>query len=295
MPRPHILPADHARIADAARLAARIGTEIGEAARQAGLDPAAWSRLAAALPGAQPAGLLACLALPEIRRRMALGAAALAAQAVTDAETPNILAEAASAGRGAGLILRWGVAETPFGAAGIGATERGIAALAFSEDGAPEPGFVRCAAAFSAARWIRDDAWAAATLDRIFAGLSGPPEPLHLAGTPFQLAVWRLLTRIPAGLLVAYEDLARALGRPTAARAVGGAVGANPVSLLVPCHRVAQRAGHLGNYGGGPEVKALLVAAEAWLQRGGGQPRSSGTAETELKGEPSISRVDHSR
>jgi O-6-methylguanine DNA methyltransferase len=86
--------------------------------------------------------------------------------------------------------------------------------------------------------------------------------PLDLRGTPFQRAVWDVLLKIPYGESCSYAEVARAIGRPTAQRAVGSANNANPVSLVVPCHRVIAADGSLGGYGGGQELKARLLAME---------------------------------
>ncbi len=87
--------------------------------------------------------------------------------------------------------------------------------------------------------------------------------PLDLRGTPFQRAVWDVLLKIPYGESCSYAEVARAIGRPTAQRAVGSANGANPVSLVVPCHRVIAADGSLGGYGGGQDLKARLLAMES--------------------------------
>ena len=86
--------------------------------------------------------------------------------------------------------------------------------------------------------------------------------PLDLRGTPFQRAVWDVLLKIPYGESRSYAEVARAIGRPTAQRAVGSANNANPVSLVVPCHRVIAADGSLGGYGGGQDLKARLLAME---------------------------------
>jgi len=90
--------------------------------------------------------------------------------------------------------------------------------------------------------------------------------PLDLRGTPFQRAVWEELLRIPYGATRTYAELARAVGRPEAVRAVGAANGANPVALVVPCHRVVATGGKLGGYGGGLALKARLLALEGAAQ-----------------------------
>ena len=106
--------------------------------------------------------------------------------------------------------------------------------------------------------------WAASELDDYFAGkLFLFTVPLDLRGTPFQRQVWQLLQNIPYGETVSYSELARSLGRANAARAVGGAVGSNPISIIVPCHRVIGANGNLTGYGGGLARKRALLDLEA--------------------------------
>jgi len=105
-----------------------------------------------------------------------------------------------------------------------------------------------------------------AAIDQVFEYLASERThfdiPLDLRGTPFQRAVWDVLLKIPYGESCSYAEVARAIGRPTAQRAVGSANNANPVSLVVPCHRVIAADGSLGGYGGGQELKARLLAME---------------------------------
>ena len=103
-------------------------------------------------------------------------------------------------------------------------------------------------------------------LDCYFSGEQPEDDiPLSLSGTPFQLAVWKQLQRIPYGSLVTYGEIAAALGKPRVAQAVGQAVGANPVSVLIPCHRVIGKNGTLTGYDGGIENKKLLLRTEGTL------------------------------
>ena len=105
---------------------------------------------------------------------------------------------------------------------------------------------------------------AARQLDEYFAGTRRSFElPLDLHGTPFQLAAWRALAEIPYGETRSYAEQAARLGRPSAVRAVGAANGRNPLSIVLPCHRVIGSDGALRGFGGGPEVKAGLLAFEA--------------------------------
>lgn len=172
------------------------------------------------------------------------------------------------------------VVATPFGAIGVAATPRGLCALAPLAGGGggaldPEPLLALARRGRPGARTVAHDpraalparlAEAVAALEAYLAGgLRRYGGPLDLRGTPFQRAVWRRLLEIPWGATSTYGELAAALGRPGAARAVGAAVGANPVSLLVPCHRVVGSRGALTGFGWGLDLKRALLAHE---QRG---------------------------
>ncbi|HEU0016082.1 MAG TPA: methylated-DNA--[protein]-cysteine S-methyltransferase [Longimicrobium sp.] len=166
--------------------------------------------------------------------------------------------------RGESLSIRYGFADTPFGPALIASTDRGVCALAFLGDEG-EAG----ALADLERRWpgavLREDAAGAARLAaRIFGDADGSePLALHVAGTNFQVRVWEALLRLPAGHLTTYEDLAASIGRPGAARAVAGAVAANPVGYVIPCHRVIRKLGVLGGYRWGPSRKKAIVGWES--------------------------------
>jgi AraC family transcriptional regulator of adaptative response/methylated-DNA-[protein]-cysteine methyltransferase len=174
--------------------------------------------------------------------------------------------EAASPGefkaRGAGLEIRWGVHASPFGDAMVALTRRGVSRLAFLGDGGAAAEGDALAAAWPGAELRRDDAGTAAVALAMFACRADAP-PLWVRGTNFQIAVWRALLRVPEGAVCTYGDLAAAIGRPSAARAVGQAVGANPVAYLIPCHRVIRGVGALGGYRWGPARKRAMLAWEA--------------------------------
>lgn len=177
---------------------------------------------------------------------------------------------------GAGLRIRTGVHPSPFGEALLAATDRGICFLAFL----PDPGTAERAASEEEARaalkrrWpdaetVQEPELTEALARRAFRVLeedaSTEPLVLHLRGTNFQLQVWRALLRIPPGRLASYGALAELVGRPGAARAVGGAVGANPVSFLIPCHRVIRSGGDIGSYRWGASRKRAMLGWEAAL------------------------------
>lgn len=148
---------------------------------------------------------------------------------------------------------------TPLGAMTLAATPSGLAGAWFDGQ-AHHPGALS-APVDPSHPLLRA---AAEQLSAYFAGRLGRfTLPLDAAGTPFQHAVWRALGDIPAGATTGYGDIARALGRPQAARAVGAAVGRNPLSIVVPCHRVLGRDGRLTGYAGGLERKQALLTLEA--------------------------------
>jgi methylated-DNA-[protein]-cysteine S-methyltransferase len=145
--------------------------------------------------------------------------------------------------------------DTPLGPMTLAATDSGLAGAWFDAQ-AHHPGEL-CAPVNADQRWLKQ---AAAELAEFFAGTRQAfSVPIDAAGTHFQRSVWQALQRIPRGHLHSYGALAAELGRPSAARAVGAAVGRNPVSVIVPCHRVVGHAGSLTGYAGGlPRKQALL-------------------------------------
>lgn len=166
---------------------------------------------------------------------------------------------------GADVEIRWGHHPSPFGPVVVGITERGVCALRFVGDDGPEEALGELVAEWPRARVVHDPAATAPTVRRIFSRAErDPAQPLAVLvrGTNFQVRVWEALLRIPTGATTTYGALARALGQPTAARAVGGAVGANPVAVLIPCHRVLRADGNRGGYRWGTERKRQLLAWE---------------------------------
>lgn len=165
------------------------------------------------------------------------------------------------AARGAGLQLVYGFYDSPFGMMVAARTAAGLCYLGFdSTEG-------RIARKWLRATLLRDDKAVAADCADVLAVLRGGVPPrrivLHLFGTAFQMQVWRALLDVKFGRMMSYEDLACAIGRPQSARAVGNAVGANPVSVLVPCHRIVRKDGVLGHYGWGPSLKKALLDMES--------------------------------
>lgn len=162
--------------------------------------------------------------------------------------------------RGAGLTIRYGIHPTPFGKCLIATTERGICHLGFVEGG-EGTSIDYLADHWKQAVMIEDYQATAPLVTRIFSsGMSDTPLKLHLRGTNFQIKVWEALLNIPAGAVTTYEHIAAQIGRPKAVRAVGTAVGDNPIAYLIPCHRVIRKSGEFGNYMyGSARKKAILV------------------------------------
>ena len=162
---------------------------------------------------------------------------------------------------GDGLTINYGWFDSPFGPALSMGTDRGICGLAFTAEFGPDAAMSDLRARWPHATFVENpgaiSAWTTAAL-----GLCGDTA-LHMIGAPFQLQVWEALLRIPSGYVTTYTEIATAIGRPKAVRAVGTAVGRNPVSLLIPCHRALRKSGALGGYHWGLPVKRALIAWES--------------------------------
>ena len=166
----------------------------------------------------------------------------------------------------AGVSIRYGTGETPFGTALIAFTARGICHLSFLDPGGREHAHDIVRQAWPGAALEVDPRGAATLLSRVFrrpADHAAQGLSLWIGGTNFQIQVWRALLRIPAGGLLSYSQLAGMVGRPGAARAVGSAVAHNPVAFLIPCHRVLRSSGEFGDYHWGSARKMAICAWEA--------------------------------
>ena len=165
--------------------------------------------------------------------------------------------------KGEGLEMVWGAAPSPFGTAVLTMTEYGLSGIGFADgDMNIEQAFEDLATRWPNARYRRDDRAVAPAAARVFDPARwNPAEPVRvvLIGTDFEVEVWETLLTIPVGRATTYSDVATRIGRPTAARAVGAAVGKNPISFVVPCHRVVGASGGLTGYHWGlPRKRAIL-------------------------------------
>ncbi|WP_207455771.1 methylated-DNA--[protein]-cysteine S-methyltransferase [Azospirillum sp. SYSU D00513] len=254
---------------------------LEELAEMAGLSPFHFQRLFTRWTGISPKRFIQFLTLDTAKRLLAESRSVLDVALDVGLSGPSrlhdlfVACEAMTPGAykaaGGGITIRWGLHGSPFGTALIGATGRGVCWLSFldgdeAEEAKRAAALEEMAQAWPAARLEEDPAATGEAAARAFGWRSGEPgEPLRLflKGTNFQIKVWEALMRIPPGAVVSYEDVARAVGQPTASRAVGAAVGRNPVCVLIPCHRVIQKSGIIHNYRYGvPRKRALL----AWEQ-----------------------------
>jgi AraC family transcriptional regulator of adaptative response/methylated-DNA-[protein]-cysteine methyltransferase len=178
-----------------------------------------------------------------------------------------VTAEAVTPGeyksRGTGVTIRYGLHATPFGQCLIGLTERGICHFGFVQTSEGDA-IDELNAGWKQARMIEDQKATAPLVEPIFdlSRRGNTPLRLHLRGTNFQLKVWEALLQIQPGTVTTYGHIASLIGRPTAMRAVGNAVGQNPVPVLIPCHRVIRNLGEFGNYHYGSARKKAMLAWE---------------------------------
>ena len=272
---------DYRRMEQALEWLAREGRAqpgLEQAAAAVGLGPHHFQRVFTRWAGVSPKQFLQALSLTRARASLDAGASVLDAALDAGLSGPGrlhdafVTVDAVTPGeykRGlAGVTVRHGVHPSPFGECLVMTTPRGICALGFVDGAGRDAAFADLAARFPAATFRRDDALAAALVPRIFrepGTRAGDHAPLRLWlwGTRFQIQVWRALLAIPEGEVASYEDLARRIGNPRAVRAVGTANGANPISVLVPCHRVIRKTGALGGYHWGLGRKLALLGTEA--------------------------------
>jgi AraC family transcriptional regulator of adaptative response/methylated-DNA-[protein]-cysteine methyltransferase len=251
---------------------------LEDAAEVVGMSPTHFQRVFKEGAGVSPKRFLQFMAASEARRAMDAGGSVMDAAFAAGLSGPSrlhdlfLVAEAMTPGayrrKGEGETIRYAEADGPFGRALIGATEKGVAWLSFTEPDGLARSLAEMRADWPAARFVEDVAFITPLAARAFAFAKGGaldrPLGLYVQGTNFQLKVWEALLRIPPGACVTYGDLARSIGAPKASRAVGAAVGANMISLLIPCHRVILSSGVVHNYRwGAPRKKALLAMEEA--------------------------------
>ncbi|WP_339330968.1 methylated-DNA--[protein]-cysteine S-methyltransferase [Aeromonas hydrophila] len=269
---------DYARIADAIRfIASQVARQptLDEIAAHVHLSPFHFQRLFSRWAGVTPKRYLQVLTLERAKallqesRPLLEVADTLGLSSGSRLYDHFVQLEAVTPGeykqRGAGLVIDHGVHDTPFGQAFIALTPRGMCNFSFLDDHAPQTPLAALAQSWPEAELREAPSRTQGVIHTMFDGSKAPDRPisLHVSGTNFQISVWRALLQIPPAKVVSYAQVASAVGNPKAARAVGLAVGANPVALMIPCHRVIQQNGKLGGYHWGETRKQAIHAWEA--------------------------------
>lgn len=246
---------------------------LAEMAALTGLTESHFHREFVRWTGVTPKDFVKCLTFTDAKERLIRGETVFEAATESGLSGPGRLhdlclsLEAASPGEikegGSGMEIRWGAAFTPLGLCVLGESARGICLLSFVES---DPSEETVRVIWPHASWVRDDNFAEQRLSGIIATPEGarPIAPLRawVRGSAFQVRVWRALLAIPEGSLTTYGRLAHVIGHPGAARAVGMAVGANPIAVLIPCHRVIRETGAISGYRWGVGRKRALLAVE---------------------------------
>ncbi|HSM95158.1 MAG TPA: methylated-DNA--[protein]-cysteine S-methyltransferase [Rhizomicrobium sp.] len=261
---------------------------LEDAADAVGLSPFHFQRLFTRYVGVSPKSFVGHLTLEHAKRELAKGASVLDAALDSglsgssrlhdlslkiEAMTPG---EYARAGRG--LSIDYGFADCPFGRVLVMQTEKGVCGLAFGDEGEEEAMLADMTARWPKAVFTPNASQAEKTAQQIFERDGKAQIGLHLLGTPFQIKVWEALLKIPEGRMTTYGALAARLGDAKASRAVGTAVGRNPVSWLIPCHRVLGSDGALHGYHWGLVRKRSMLAMEAAREEARQSPRTSAIA-----------------
>lgn len=270
---------DYERVASVIRFLDRNHTDqpdLNQLATTAGLSPFHFHRLFSTWAGVTPKDFLQCLTVEHVKQLLLGGRNVFDAALGAGLSGPGrlhdlcVTLEAASPGEmkngGAGMSIDYGFAETPFGEALIAETKRGICHLSFADGKGRNAARELLASQWPNAKLNRNDSRIAELSGIIFApgakSTSRRPLRAFVRGTPFQIQVWRALLRVPAGNLTSYGRLAKAIGDSKAARAVGSAVGANPIAFIIPCHRVIRETGALGHYHWDPIRKRAILGWE---------------------------------
>ena len=250
-------------------------------ADQAGLSATHLQRLFTRWAGLSPKAFLQAVTLDHARELLRDSASILDASYELGLSGPGrlhdlfITHEGMSPGiykaRGRGLNIQYGFHDCPFGRALILITSEGLAGLAFADHGQEKPALADMRSRWPEATYVENRQATAAYAKRIFESERWKPDqPLRVVfiGSDFEIRVWETLLRIPFGKASTYSDIASHIGRPTAARAVGTAVGKNPISFVVPCHRVLGKSGGLCGYHWGLTRKRAILGWEAGVGMG---------------------------
>jgi AraC family transcriptional regulator, regulatory protein of adaptative response / methylated-DNA-[protein]-cysteine methyltransferase len=245
---------------------------LDEAADAVGLSPFHFQRLFTRYVGVSPKSFVGHLTLDRAKQELADGASVLGAALEAGLSGPSRLHDLALkieamtpgdyARGGEDIAVDYGFHDCPFGRVLVMATEKGVCGLAFGDEGEDAQMMADMRARWPKALYRENQARTARIAAQIFEQASGPLS-LHLIGTKWQIKVWQALLAIPPGKISTYRDVACGVGNEKASRAVGAAVGRNPISWLIPCHRVLASSGALTGYHWGVARKRAMLALEA--------------------------------
>jgi len=262
---------------------------LEDAAGAAGLSPFHFQRTFTRYVGVSPKAFVGQLTLAHAKAELADGASVLSAALEAGLSGPSRLhdlclkIEAMTPGEyargGEGVEIEFGFHDCPFGVVLIMTSEKGVCGIAFSDDSEKRKTLADMKARWPKAAYRENAARTEKIAQRIFDPSSPKRElSLHLMGTPWQIQVWQALLAIPEGKFATYGNVASALHHETASRAVGAAVGRNPISYLIPCHRVLGSRGMLTGYHWGLDRKRAMLAIEAARTAQREMPRTSAIA-----------------
>jgi AraC family transcriptional regulator of adaptative response/methylated-DNA-[protein]-cysteine methyltransferase len=245
-------------------------------ADQAGLSPTHLQRLFTRWAGLSPKAFLQAVTLDHARGLLRDSASILDASYELGLSGPGrlhdlfVTHEGMSPGiykaHGRGLNIQYGFHDCPFGRALILITSEGLAGLAFADHGKEKSALADMTSRWPEATYVENHQATTSYAKRIFESERWKPDqPLRIVfiGSDFEIRVWETILRIPFGKASSYSDIASHIGKPKAARAVGSAVGKNPISFVVPCHRVLEKSGGLGGYHWGLTRKRAILGWEA--------------------------------
>jgi AraC family transcriptional regulator of adaptative response/methylated-DNA-[protein]-cysteine methyltransferase len=243
-----------------------------------GLSPYHLQRTFQDWAGVSPKQFLKSLTRQDALARLKRGSSVLDAALESGLSGPGrlhdlmITTEALSPGEvrklGKGVAIQYGSGPTPFGQAVLAWTDRGINFLGFCEDTGYDTVVHELKNQWPSAEFKLSQKAAAKQLEKIFSDFGKTPLRLWLTGSPFQLKVWEALLSIPENSHASYGQIAAYIGQPRASRAVGSAVGSNPVAWIIPCHRVIRKLGGLGGYRWGEITKQAMIGYEAFVKTG---------------------------
>jgi len=270
---------DYQRIATAIQFLKNSTLEqpsLDEIAKHVGLSPAHFQRLFHRFAGVSPKRFLQHLTGDQAKKLLIQSVSVLDTSFAVGLSSPGRLHDllinvtAVTPGEyksgGMNLQIKYATHQTPFGRCFIAITERGICQLEFIDtDNGAETSFLRLQKSWPNTNMTEDPTETGGSIQQIFSPFeksSDKPLLLLLQGTNFQLQVWQALLKIPVGCVASYGYLAKAIGKPTASRAVGTAIGNNPISYLIPCHRVLRSDGGIGGYRWGIERKLVILGKE---------------------------------